>query len=214
MPNILFFGDSLTAGFLAGGDESKFRPPSRRVAARIRKRDGGGDGDSKGKKRRRKTEIQNEGEPGDTVQDAVRTGRLERVLASARRRFTHVVILMATNDLRLGGETEAVVAGLGALYEACFAHGAAVLALTVPEIGFETPGLTERRTAVNEAIAALAASDERRRCICVDVASAMPQASLPEEERKKLWGDSVHCTIKGYSQMGDLIFDALEASGV
>jgi len=37
----------------------------------------------------------------------------------------------------------------------------------------------------------------------------MPQLSLPNEERTRLWDDGIHPTPEGYDQVGKLIYDFL-----
>ncbi|KAJ3160959.1 hypothetical protein HK101_000864 [Irineochytrium annulatum] len=179
MPTILCFGDSLTAGTAS---HHPTHPYSIRLASLL--------GD---------TSCPTDGLPGDFVRPlgAEAPGFLPRLRATlAAHKPNLTIILGGTNDLSAGAdEMPRVAACLGELWRACAATGSKVLALTVPETGFQEEidvavvlnGLIRREV-----------DKCAREGVTVglfDLFKSFPYMSLGDEERGKLWdADATHPT--------------------
>ena len=150
------FGDSLTAGFRCGGDDSKFVPYS----AELKRRMGAS---KKLPKSWRAADVVCAGCPGESAAQAVHCGRLQAVLQRLRSpRDAVVVVLSGTNDLRSYPPPPPadVASALRALRDAAVGAGARVLLLTVPPIPsseVRNASLRARRIDLNRLIVDLAA---------------------------------------------------------
>jgi len=165
--------------------------------------------------------------------------------------YTHVVILGGTNDLATAllashrelpgqvGEAQPgehyavpVLAHLRRLHEAAQATGAVSVAVTVPEVAFETSEERVRamRLEVNRGLKLLAKSYPRGAMLVADAvrfsgagrnvthasalqAEAMPQSGMDPEAKKARWDDGLHFSPAGYDQLAAVILEALGTQG-
>lgn len=189
--HLLAFGASLTEGFCDGG--SHFKPYTLTLSKLL------------GPEWR----ITNVGISGEGTESMV--PRLRSILTSGKDKFTHVVIIGGTNDLQ-SLPPEEIVSNLRKLCEMSVFAGAKPFVMTLPELGFEQVPqfggpLKRSRQAVNSALLRGACGFDAK---VIDLASAIPQASLSEKERKLLWDDDgVHFKPEGYSRMAHVIYEAM-----
>ncbi|KAF8060539.1 hypothetical protein HT031_004716 [Scenedesmus sp. PABB004] len=138
---VLAFGDSLTEGFTDGGNA--FHPYAKRLGDRLYPEMPKG----------WHLEIEEQGESGERVLLGMRH-RLQRTLdehAAAARHYDWVLLLAGINDLAGNESTPAeVAAGLDVLVQACLAHGAHVLLMTLMEVAQPEPGVEAARAALND----------------------------------------------------------------
>ena len=214
---VLCYGDSLTAGFWAGG--SRFHPSAPRISARL----GGCTVDHIGLSGYTSAQmVQTLGSnKTDTAGDIDATARrwvsLEEALTSTQ--YTHVVILAGTNDLHTlrhaGGHRSAedVVEDVKTLHKRALASGARTLALTVPQPAFESvrPQIALGRGEINDGLRMFAEASVN--VSLVDLELALPHLNASEAERQRLWDDGLHLTPAGYDQLADAVYDALLKAG-
>ena len=212
----LCYGDSLTAGFWAGG--SRFHPYAGRLSVRL----GGCTVDHIGlsgytsaqmvQTLTRKTE-----EGGDIDSTARRWVSLEDALTSTH--YTHVIILAGTNDLHTlrhaGGHRSAddVVGDVKTLLRRALSSGARTLSLTMPQPAFESvrPQMALGRGEINDGLRRFAEATDN--VWLVDLELALPHLNASEAERQRLWDDGLHLTPAGYDQLADTVYDALLEAG-
>lgn len=217
--SILCFGDSLTAGFRCGGDDTKFHPYAIELRKCAR--------EASGRDWERVT-VAVEGHCGYSARDMVRTGQLSTVLRSGGGRPTVVVILMGTNDLRAFPPPSAVdvASDLFALASAGAAEVGVrhVVVLTVPPMPkaeSRSADLLHRRLALNEVlleagasaagegVGAGAADAESSVSVNIKVHCIDAAASLDEADAS-LWDeDGLHLSKKGYDTLGRVAFEGL-----
>jgi len=187
--SVLAFGDSLTVGMISG---STYQPYGSCLADLL-----GVPAES----------VRTSGLAGQMTGDMVQ--RLQQELRlSARKPFTHVVILAGTNDLREGLPPETVVSQLTGLHSMVRASGAKCVAVTIPRFG-PVP-FTGQRNEVNAALRAMAASPGQGTEPLLQLAD-LDQAieSLPASEQDSLFSDSVHFSACGYKLLGEVAYNAI-----
>ena len=213
----LCYGDSLTAGFWAGG--SRFHPSAPRISARL----GGCVVDHIGLSGYTSAQMvqtlasNKTDETGDIDATARRWVSLEKALTSTP--YTHVVILAGTNDLHTlrhaGGHRSAedVVDDVTTLHKRALASGARTLALTVPQPAFESirPQMALGRGEINGGLRRFAEATQNVSLLDLDI--ALPHLNASEAERQRLWDDGLHLTPAGYDQLADAVYDALLKAG-
>mmetsp|Transcript_19104 Transcript_19104/g.39790 ORF Transcript_19104/g.39790 Transcript_19104/m.39790 type:complete len:198 (+) Transcript_19104:69-662(+) len=186
MVKVCFFGDSLTSGMVAATSD-QYYPPSLIVG-----------------KAQAKWTVVNEGVPGDYA--AEMPSRLNSFLRDSSRKHRgkvdYVVFLGGTNDLRMGRESEEVIADLLRICEICRTHDASLIMLTIPPNATDSVGtFAAKRELVNEAI--VGKINEQGNDV-VDISAA-----LPFGEDGMFGDDGVHLTRKGYKRVGELVLQAL-----
>jgi len=197
--SVLAFGDSLTAGMIM---DSTHQPYGSRLADLL-------------------------GVPAECVMTSGCAGQLTRDMAqrlqhdlqlSARKPFTHVVILGGTNDLRVGLSPEIVVSHLTELHNMVRASGAKCVAVTIPRFGprdaLMVP-ITKQRDQVNSVLRAMAASPGQGKEPLLQLAD-LDQAieCLPASELDSLFSDSIHLSARGYKILGDTAYNVIVGSTV
>jgi len=216
MTRALCYGDSLTAGFWAGG--SRFHPYAGRLSARL----GGCTVDHIGlsgytSAQMVQTLTRNETGVGDIDATARRWVSLEAALTSTH--YTHVVILAGTNDLHTlrhaGGHRSAedVVDDVATLLKRAVASGARALSLTVPQPAFESnrPQMALGRGEINDGLRRFA--EATANISLVNLELALPHLNASETERQRLWDDGLHLTPSGYDRLADTVYEALLKAG-
>ena len=212
---VLCYGDSLTAGFWAGGH--RFHPYAQQLSRRL----GGCPVDHIGLSGYTSAQMA-ETIGGNNTAGAVDTTQ-QRWLALDealnRRRYAWVVILAGTNDLarlrHAGGPRSPadVVQDIAALHRTALSSGAQTLALTVPQPAFEgtLPHMAAGRHEINAGLRAFAAATAN--VTLVDLQPVLPHLTATADERARLWDDTLHFTPAGYDVLGDAVADALLRAG-
>jgi len=215
---VLCYGDSLTAGFWAGG--RRFHPYAIQLARRL----GGCTVDWIGLSGYTSAQMaatlgRNATAEGDVDTTQRRWRSLDEALERAQPPYTHVVILAGTNDLsqlsrHAGGARTAgdVVSDIVALHQRALAAGARTLALTVPQPAFESlrPQLALGRGEINDGLRAFAGASST---LLVELETALPHLNASAELRASLWDDGLHLTPAGYDALGDVVGAALTDNG-
>ncbi|ORY42041.1 SGNH hydrolase [Rhizoclosmatium globosum] len=138
--------------------------------------------------------------------------RLETNLSSTK--FDVVVILGGTNDLGYQQPPPKVVTSLRTLWTLALGSGAVVVAMTVPE-WVQNGKAFGRVEELNQLIRQDCLSTPKiERLELLDLHNEFPQLKLEEEERERLWGDSVHPTAAGYDVIGEKVFEKLVQLGI
>jgi len=193
---VLCFGDSLTAGRVAG--PSLFMPKCHHpYAKRLRALLGA------------EYEVVEAGCSGEKTGDMLQ--RLRATLEPSQTQFQVVCLLGGTNDLggRLGHAE--IVDNLREMYLAAAKHGAVTLAISVPEALINVPHYIEKRKAVNDGIRKVVKEWNQPQAIAfLDLEAQIPYLSAAEDARAEMWSDSLHMTEKGYDRFGELVFNEVQ----
>ena len=187
----MVLGDSLTAGFYAGG--SKFAPPAATLQKLLDKECGKG-----------KHTVQASSSCGETAVSMAKRKVIDPQFAK-RDPPRVVVILGGTNDLRAWPviSVDEILEALATLAAAAAAGGAAPLLLTVPRMPASegrAAALTARRLELNGRLR----DDER--FATADVARAF------EDAGDLFDADGLHLTPRGYATLAAEVFPALRAA--
>lgn len=208
---VLAFGDSLTAGWTAGG--ARFHPYAREAAEKL----GGAEVDVVGVSGETAAEL------AEGALDAGRTyvcaaGREWRSLAKAigdaeqeGKPYTFAAILAGTNDLGSPSPPHAIAAAVEKLHKACWHHGIRTLALTIPGLAAEEhmENIRNKRKAINDRLRELVANN-RKRCALLDLDAGV----VPFSKSSKLWDyDGLHMTSAGYDAVGAAVASAVQQLG-
>jgi len=133
--------------------------------------------------------------------------------SGAGQSFDIVVLLAGTNDLRLNGNPEAVLAQLLVLHNAVRATGALCVAVTVPACGPTDAAarpLAGARRVVNDGLKAAAAAGQQGRGPSLWLADFDAEvARLPKYQSDALFTDSCHFTADGYKLLASVVQAAL-----
>jgi len=121
--------------------------------------------------------------------------------------YDFAIILGGTNDL---GEyrPDQTFGNLKKMYNLAREKLTVPFAVTLPEVKQESfiKWITERRTDVNSLVKEYCQASE---ISVVDLATLMPHLSLPPDQEKKIWDDSLHFTEYGYDQVGEIMYNAI-----
>lgn len=199
--NILAFGDSLTAGYYNYG--ARFHPYASHLTRLFESAN-------------IPVKITQQGVSGELVVPSM-TNRLRSTLEKDTS-YDWIIILGGTNDLGYGFQPERIFnEGLEKMYEMCLNYrqgNAKLAAMTVIENAIYAPTKREdqRRQKLNQMIRDYVDKvKEQNRVFLVDLDKGIPYHSLTNnEERQKIWDDSIHLTPAGYDRMATLIFEAIK----
>jgi len=201
-PRVMVFGDSLTCGYVSDGSFQRY-------------------GDTLGDFL---------GFPGTVVTSAFPGEKASEMLARFHKegfpmqinRFTHVVLLAGTNDMRYYNPLDAreqvaqanlIWSHLEGLHNAIRSTGARCVAVTVPQMGPDnigTPGSEEVRQNVNHRLrdaAARAAMGTGPPLWVADFDACLQ--TMPKFVRDSLFSDNVHLTAEGYDLLGEVVHAAM-----
>ncbi|KAI1007332.1 hypothetical protein K3495_g889 [Podosphaera aphanis] len=194
--HILCFGDSLTAGFTRWGVDD--HPYGLALTSCLEK-----------KFPQLHFVIDVQGLGGDRVISP--PGRfLPRMRELYQKRhvempYDFAVILGGTNDVGVKSLARDIFPALEGVWAIPLSAGTKVLALTVPEFGYNC----SERSAEREALNASIRSYETENFHVFDLSKAVPHCNISEEERKLLWQDPIHFTERGYDRVGTLVAEQL-----
>ncbi|XP_020622275.1 uncharacterized protein LOC110059900 [Orbicella faveolata] len=205
---ILCFGDSLTSGFSTTTME--LHPYSKRLQECF---------DSNNRTMlgaslpRPIFEIHNAGMPGERAKDQM-FPRLNQILQRAIVKYSWVIILAGTNDMRnsrkdssLSG-SRAIFSALVKLHNISHTFGAKTVAVSIPDRECERSGTCPNLKETHKKINALLrdfTSRNKEKVILADLAS---EIFLPRD--KRLWSDSLHFTKEGYTKMANIIYSSMK----
>lgn len=202
--SILCFGDSLTAGYMT--NPPAHHPYSTTLQRRF---------DIQAHKRSGATlifEVHNAGIPGERAVDQM-LPRLNQILRKTKTKYSWVIILGGTNDLRkyldssAMGDYTTIFHALVELHNMTHKYGARSVAVTIPDRECIGTGkchyLKKTQYKVNELLRGFV-SQNNGRVILADLASLI---TLPRD--KTLWNDFVHFTPTGYDKMADIIYSSM-----
>ncbi len=201
---ILAFGASLTEGLCSDG--CLFHPYTIRLTQLLRSSYS-------------QVNVINAGVSGEAVLSTTMLPRLRQLLASTpnTEKFDWVLILAGTNDtMRDQRPARTVYDGYKLLVEECHKHGARVLSMTLPETIFPTETPFDRprqefnRLLREELVHKEDDKNNPNNIFLLDVDRLIPQHSISDSERKRLWDDGVHLTPQGYDHLGQLIYEAIK----
>ncbi|KAH8786593.1 SGNH hydrolase-type esterase domain-containing protein [Hyaloscypha finlandica] len=119
--------------------------------------------------------------------------------------YDWAIILGGTNDLSMEYDTKDIYEALQKVWAIPLSHGTKVLALTVPECGFDDSPITVHGDELNKLI--MEHKDENYHIF--DLHTAIPFRGIPDKKRGELWGDPVHYSPKGYDLVGKLLAERL-----
>eukprot|EP01124_Arcella_intermedia_P028132 TRINITY_DN5652_c0_g1_i6.p1 TRINITY_DN5652_c0_g1~~TRINITY_DN5652_c0_g1_i6.p1 ORF type:complete len:167 (+),score=39.12 TRINITY_DN5652_c0_g1_i6:139-639(+) len=152
-----------------------------------------------------KENLYKKGVSGETVAEiGQRLGELLRLAAERSQPYHFVIVLAGTNDL--AKPTGDIFEALLQLYNQCLAHGARVVAVTIPESYFKSEQYVRRREETNQKILSHARNHPSH-FLCVDLCRAIPYEDFSKPG--SLWDDHLHFNPQGYNQMALTIFQSL-----
>jgi len=151
-----------------------------------------------------KVEIKISGMNGENTAEMIRRLRFE-LKGNPNQPYTHFILLAGTNDLA-DVEPDETVDNLHTMLSTSQQYKMKPFILTIPEHGEETklPWLEKKRKIVNEGIKKICPGS------FIDFAKEIPQLTLSESERKRIWNDSIHLNPAGYEMMAQMIFDFIK----
>ncbi|KAI1855439.1 hypothetical protein JX266_000304 [Neoarthrinium moseri] len=150
--------------------------------------------------------VANDGMPGDMVSDSRGTFHKRMKGLWRQREFEWTIVLGGTNDLVWSCRPDTLLNSLKELWDIPLSHGGKVLALTIPEINADIPGLEFSRKAVNLGIK----NYKKQNFYAFDLAAAVPYCDMPAMDRIKYWDpDGVHFTRDGYDLIGQKVAECL-----
>ena len=198
---ILAFGASLTEGYYSGG--CLYHPYTIRLGQLLRSLI-------------KTVDIDNAGISGEAVLDGTMLPRLKKLLSSTANKFDWVLILAGTNDtMRDQQKASLIFDSYKLLVDECHKNGARVLSMTLPETNspresqFDLQRQEFNRLLREELIPKTNNNDN---VVVLDLDRLLPQHSLSDNERQKIWDDGVHLTPQGYDRLGELIYELLRPS--
>lgn len=161
-------------------------------------------------------EVHTAGIPGERAKGEM-LPRLKQILQDARIKYSWVIILGGTNDLRKYegnvslfdiDDTISIFNSLVKLHNVAHTFGARSVAISIPDIECEVSGtcanLKKARNKINELLREFTAHNKKN-VVLADLASEL---YLPRDQR--LWGDSVHFTAQGYDKMANVIYNSMK----
>lgn len=194
---ILAFGASLTEGAYSGC--CLFHPYTIRLSQLLRST-------------HEKVDIDNAGVSGEAILSPTMLPRLKQLLSTTTNKYDWIFLLAGTNDtVRDQVKASRVFEGYQFLINECHNHQARVLCMTLPETFYpkESP-LDLQRQEFNRLIREELKS-KNDNIVVLDVDRLLPQHSLSQDEKKKIWDDEVHLTPQGYDRLGELIYETLKS---
>ena len=208
---ILCFGDSMTAG---SGRAIANRPHP--YSAKLQVHFDNQDKTLLGLSIRPIFQVDNAGIPGERAQDEM-LPRLYQTLQRARVKYSWIIILGGTNDMKKYRENAAsfdiedsklIFHALVNLHNISHTFGAKTVAVSIPDRECEGSGtcfyLKEIHLKINELLKEFS-SRNKEKVILADLAS---EVFLPRD--KSLWGDPVHFNKQGYDKMADVIYNSMK----
>ena len=158
-------------------------------------------------------EVHNAGMPGERAKDQM-FPRLNQILHRAIVKYSWVIILAGTNDMRKSiknssiSDSRAIFSALVKLHNISHTFGAKTVAVTIPDRECEESNacsnLKETHKRVNALLRGLT-SRNKDNVILADLASEM---FLVRD--KMLWSDSLHFTKEGYTKMANIIYNSMK----
>ena len=210
---ILCFGDSLTAGSMRRGNRIERHPYSMQLQQHFDFHD---QTVLEGTTVLPIFEVHSAGKPGERVVDQM-LPRLKQILQGTRTKYSWVIILGGTNDLRKyredislssTGDYRSIFHALVKIHEMTHKYGARTVAVTIPDRECITSGtcasLTKTQNKINELLRDFAARNTEK----VILADLAREVFLPRD--KNLWNDPVHFNARGYGKMGDVIYNSMK----
>ena len=158
-------------------------------------------------------EVHNAGMPGEKAKDQM-LPRLNQILQRAIVKYSWVIILAGTNDMRNSrknsslSDSTAIFCALVKLHNISHTFGAKTVAVSIPDRECEGSNACSNLKVTHKRINALLrdfTSRNKEKVILADLASEM---FLPRD--KRLWSDSLHFTKEGYSKMADIIYNSMK----
>lgn len=208
---ILCFGDSLTAG-----SDWSTKPIRHPYSAKLQKRFDNHDKTVLGPSIRPIFRVDNAGISGERAKEDM-LPRLYQTLQGAEAKYSWVIILGGTNDMRKYRENDAsfdiqdsksIFHALVNLHNISHTFGAKTVAVSIPDRECEGSGtcfyLKEIHLKINELLREFS-SRNKEKVILADLAS---EVSLPRDNR--LWGDPIHFNKQGYDKMADVIYNSMK----
>ncbi|OIW35662.1 SGNH hydrolase [Coniochaeta ligniaria NRRL 30616] len=122
--------------------------------------------------------------------------------------YDWTIVLGGTNDLAWDTNSEAVFDALKKIWDIPLSHNSKVLALTIPEAGYNgktRERIDAKRNKVNEMIK----SYKRENFHVFDLHAAIPYFAMSDADRKEHWDDHIHFTESGYDLIGTKVGMAL-----
>ena len=208
---ILCFGDSLTSGFSTTTVE--LHPYSTRLQECF---------DSRSNNRTAMFgaslswpifEVRNAGMPGERAKDQM-CPRLSQILQRAIVKYSWVIILAGTNDMRNSrkdsslADSRAIFSALVKLHNVSHSFGAKTVAVSIPDRECEGSGTCSNLKATQKKINALLRDFTSRNKENVILADLAREIFLPRD--KRLWSDSLHFTKEGYTKMANIIYSSMK----
>lgn len=159
-------------------------------------------------------EVHNAGIPGERAVDQM-FPRLKQILQGARKKYSWVIILGGTNDLRKYlkdissiGDYGLIFRALLKLHNVTHKYGARTVALTIPDRECMASGtcyyLKKMQSKINDLLRDFA-SQNTDNIVLADLAS---EIFRPRDE--SLWSDHTHLNERGYDKMADVIYDSMK----
>ena len=205
---ILCFGDSLTSGFST--TTVKLHPYSTRLQECF---DSNNSTMLAASLSRPIFEVHNAGMPGERAKDQM-SPRLSQILQRAIVKYSWVIILAGTNDMRNSrkntslSDSRAVFSALVKLHNISHTFGAKTVAVSIPDKECKGSATCANLKATQRKINALLrdfTSRNKEKVILADLAS---EIFLPRD--KRLWSDSLHFTKEGYTKMANIIYSSMK----
>ena len=207
---ILCFGDSITSGFST--TTMKLHPYSTRLQEYF---------DSNNRSAamlgaslpRPIFEVHNAGMPGERAKDQM-FPRLNQILQRAIVKYSWVVILAGTNDMRKSrtnssfSDSRAIFSALVKLHNVSHTFGAKTVAVSIPDRECEGSGTCPNLKETHKQINALLRDFTFRNKEKVILADLASEIFLPRD--KRLWSDSLHFTKEGYTKMANIIYSSMK----
>ncbi|KAE9372237.1 SGNH hydrolase [Stipitochalara longipes BDJ] len=115
--------------------------------------------------------------------------------------YDWAIVLGGTNDISVKYDADDIYKALQRVWAIPLNHGTKVLALTIPECGFDDSPITAHGDELNKLIM----EHKDKDYYTFDLHTAVPFRGIPEKKRNELWGDPVHYSPKGYDLVGRLL---------
>ncbi|CZT00399.1 related to esterase [Rhynchosporium agropyri] len=193
---VLCFGDSITAGHTQGG--SLFHPYGIALKASLEK-----------SLPTWNISIDIQGLGGDQAVSppGVFFPRMDKLFSEVHPNtpYDWAIVLGGTNDLNQDRLPSDIFPALQKVWAMPLSNNTKVLALTITGCGACMPVVPERRADVNQMIL----SHQEKGFYTYDLHKAVPYWGMPIDQRKEIWDDTLHFTVKGYDLIGRLLADRI-----
>ena len=206
---ILCFGDSLTSGMT---DAFEAYPYSTKLQEYFEIHDK----TVLGASIRPIFEVHNAGIPGERAKDQM-LPRLNKILQEAGVKYSWIIILGGTNDMRKYRESttlfdiedaRSIFHALVNLHNVSHVFGARTVAVSIPDRDCEVKGTCSQYKEIHKRINELLrdfTSHNKEKVILADLAN---EVFLPRDQR--LWSGPVHFNEEGYDKMADVIYNSMK----